>query len=211
MFKKKCLKCNNKIKDNYDFCPFCGNNFKLKEDKEDYGFLGKDDIIDEFSFKKESGFIDKMFTTAMKVLEKEMKNLSEEIINEQKNMTKNNNFSNLDIQFFVNGERVFPENTKKRRIKISNHISEDKIEKLAKFPRKEASSKVRRLSGKIIYEIAVPGVESINDILINQLESSIEVKALGKDKVYSKTLNINLPITDLKLNNGNLILELAEK
>ena len=55
------------------------------------------------------------------------------------------------------------------------------------------------------------GVVDVEDVLINQLENSIEIKALSKDKVYSKTLNINLPILSYELEKGNLILELQAK
>ena len=66
-------------------------------------------------------------------------------------------------------------------------------------------------SGKIVYEISVPGVHDIENVLINQLENSIEIKAISDKKVYSKTLNINLPIIGYNLNQGNLVLELAAK
>ena len=52
---------------------------------------------------------------------------------------------------------------------------------------------------------------TIDDVFINQLENSIEIKALSKDKVYSKILNVNLPILRYRLSNGNLILELQGK
>ena len=70
---------------------------------------------------------------------------------------------------------------------------------------------MKRLSGKLVYEFAVPGVNDIQDIIIHKLENSIEVKALSKDKIYSKTININLPILKYSLNKGSLILELQAK
>lgn len=90
-------------------------------------------------------------------------------------------------------------------------ISEEKRKKLASLPRQEAESKVRRLSGKVIYEIDLPEVKSIGDVVVNQLENSIEVKAFSKDKAYFKFLPVNLPLVDYKLSKGKLILELGEK
>lgn len=227
MFKKKCSKCNEKINRDYDFCPFCGNNLKSPNHKEEYGFLGKNDLIEEedYSSTFEDSFMDKIFENAMKMaekmLEKQMKDFPGEMkrINmpEEKpaNSPQNMPNPNLEIQFFVNGKRVLPQGQGEQKrapelrpIKIENKISKEKAERFSKYPRKEPASKVRRFSGKVIYEIEIPGVKKIDDVLINQLEDSIEIKALGKDKVYSKTLNINLPILGYKLEEGNLILEL---
>jgi len=101
---------------------------------------------------------------------------------------------------------------KERKLKIENpKISEEKAKALAKLPRQEAESKVRRLSGKVIYEIGLPNVKSEKDIVVNQLENSIEVKAFSKDKAYFKFLPVSLPLQKYKLEDGKLILELGEE
>ena len=97
--------------------------------------------------------------------------------------------------------------TKKELSKLRNNFSEKNMQKLLTLPRTQPSTQVRRLSNKIIYEIDVPGVESLNDVSISQLENSVEIKAVGKDKVYSKLIPINLPINDHKFSKGKLILE----
>ncbi|MFA5258652.1 MAG: zinc ribbon domain-containing protein [Candidatus Pacearchaeota archaeon] len=228
MFGKKCSKCNKKASKGYDFCPFCGNSFKFnnsKEDKEDYGILGRDDFIDGNPFiSSSSSTMDKLFDSAFKMaeklVEKQMRVMSEEMKENRpqpNSVNSPNSPSNLDIQFFVNGKRVFPQSVQKvpvsktvpkDAIKIENNLSKLQIEKFSKFPKSEPASKIRRLSGKLIYELEVPGVKDIEDVIINQLENSIEIKALGKDKVYSKILNLNLPILDYRLSKGNLVLEL---
>lgn len=103
------------------------------------------------------------------------------------------------------------EKTIKTKSKIKPTISEEKAKKLAKLPREEAESKVRRLSGKVIYEIELPEVKSIKDIIVNQLENSIEIKAFSKDKAYFKFLPVSLPLLSYKFSKGKLILELGEK
>jgi hypothetical protein len=225
MFKKKCTRCKTKIKRGYDFCPSCGNNLKSDHDREDYGILGKNDMIEEGIpiFGGET-VMDKMFEGAFKMaekmLEKQMKNFSEEMQNQAKTMNQRGIPPGMDVQFFVNGKRVFsnqaqgPGNQKIRKqqpIKIENTITEEKAKTIATLPKKEAVSKVRRLSGKIIFELEVPGVKDISDVLINQLENSIEVKAISEKQVYHKTLNINLPILKYGLTEGNLILELQAR
>jgi len=87
-------------------------------------------------------------------------------------------------------------------------ISEEKARKLAKLPKEEALAKVRRLSNKVVYELDLPEVKSLEDITINQLENSIEIKAFAKDKVFHKIIPISLPITNYNLSKGKLVLEL---
>ena len=69
---------------------------------------------------------------------------------------------------------------------------------------------LKRFGDKIVYEIEMPETKSFKDILINQLESSIEIKAIGKTKAYFKIIPINMLITNQKLSEGKLILELRE-
>ena len=214
MFKKKCSKCNQSISKTYDFCPHCGSSASSKENKESYGLLGKNDQIESNLFESFEGtFMDKIFENAMKMAEKmiERQIASQERSSEEKpHEIVNAKTNNMEVQFFVNGKRVFPQKEEKveEKVKTVNILSKEKAEKFSKLPRKEPSSKVRRFSGKIIYELEMPGVKKIEDVLINQLENSIEIKALSKDQVYSKTLNISLPILGYKLSEGNLILEL---
>jgi hypothetical protein len=227
MLNKKCPKCDRKISRNSNFCPICGFNLSSKYDKEDYGFLGRDDFIEEQElFGHQAPFMEKVFNSAFKMLEKQMRELNNELSTGdiRENRTQGAFPGNLDIQFYVNGKKVSPEEFSNRRVgkiertenkqqKINKNreISSEKIEKFKSLPKKEAKSKVMRLGGKIVYEIAMPGVENLDDVLINQLENSIEIRALSKDRVYSKIININLPISKYKLDEGNLILELKEK
>ena len=223
MFKKKCTKCNNKIERNYDFCPFCGKNLQSKHDNEDFGFLGKNDFMDneeENMLGFGGGFMDKMISKAMKMIEKQMKDMHNEFNqnpNQNPNQNQGNPRSNMHVQFFVNGKKVFPQNQQTQQnklnnpIKIKKELPKEKAEKFAKLPRKEPKTTMKRLAGKLVYELAMPGVEDINDVLINQLESSIEIKALSKNKVYSKTINVNLPIINYGLDKGNFTIELAAK
>ena len=157
--------------------------------------------------------MNKLIKTAMKMTEKMMKEMHEQ---PRFNQPKESHNNSMDIQFFVNGKRVFPEKVQKiqktqKPIKIQNQVDSKKAKQFAKLPRKEPKTNMKRLSGKLVYELTMPGVEDINDVFINQLENSIEVKALSKKKVYSKILNVNLPIIKYKLDKGNLILELQAK
>lgn len=203
MFNKKCEKCENKINSNFNFCPYCKNDLRSKYDNEDYGILGKDDLInDDVSDSFADNFMEKMFNSAMKLLEKQMQSLH----NEPKH---NRNFPGLNVQFFVNGEKVFPE--KQKQNVRPNTISKEKLKRFSELPKEEPKSIIKRLSGKVIYELLVPGVNSVEDILINRLENSIEIKALSKDRVYLKNLKVNLPILRYNLINDSLIIEMLGK
>ena len=225
MFGKKCPQCGNKIKKDFKFCPSCKFNLTSDNDSTDYGFLGRDDIMEETApMTLSDKFMDKMLNSAMKMVEKQMRNLNNEM-NQPNNKQQNPNqppqnpVPGLNVEFFVNGEKIFPEgqmkkinqqqNPQNQPTKIKNNISKERLKKFADLPRVEPKTKMKRLSGKIIYELSVPGVKDINDILINQLENSIEIKALSKTKVYSKNLNIKLPILGYGLNGDSLVVEMG--
>jgi len=212
MFSKKCPKCENKIKKDFKFCPFCSKNLKSEYDQEDYGFLGKDDV-DDTGFA--DTFVEKMINSVIKLFEKQMKNLHNEMNDAGHNPGHNPNnpsVPGLNVQFSVNGKKVLPEKKRtKQFVRANNYLSREKMKKLVDLPKKEPKSRIKRLSGKIIYEIFIPGVKNIDDILINQLENSIEIKAISNDKVYSKNLNVNLPILRYHLINDNLIIEMQAK
>lgn len=203
MFSKKCPRCKNTIKDSFNYCPICNKNLMSKYDEDDYGFLGKNDFLEE-NMDITDTFIDKMFNSAMKMLEKQMRNLNER--------NKNYHQPGLNVQFFVNGEKIFPEkSTIKRPIKVENNFTKEKLKKLLELPRKEPQSNVKRISGKVIYELSVPGVKTIDNVLINQLENSIEIKALSDNLVYFKNLKVKLPILRCQLINDSLIIEMQGK
>jgi HSP20 family molecular chaperone IbpA len=209
MFGKKCPNCNRKIEKSHVFCPFCGYDL-CDRDSEDFGFLGRDDFDDNFDsmFSNLSSVpINKILKTAMKMTEKMMKDMNEK--------PREHSNNSMDIQFFVNGKKVFPETGTRQHeqkpAKIRNEISPEKAKKMSKLPREEPKTKMKRLGDKLVYELAVPGVDNIDDILINQLENSIEIKAISEKKVYSKNLSVNFPVIRYSLNEGNLTLELQAK
>lgn len=210
MFSKKCQHCSSKIDRSYNFCPSCGKNVQTNFEKEDYGILGKSDNVEEVIPFNDS-FIDKIMNNALKIMEKQMKNIHDDMRNQKQ--PSNQNLPGLNIQFFVNGKRLLQDNKKSemKPIQIKNNLPEEKLRMFAKLPKKEPVSRMRRISGKIVYEINVPGVKNIEDILINRLENSIEIKAIADDIVYFKNLNINLPITNLQLINENILIEMVSK
>ena len=209
--KKKCKKCNSKIKDKFDFCPYCGTLANENSD-DDFGMLGKNDFtneLDDFSKSIFGGIggnmINKMFGNAMKMLEKEMQ---KEMKNQKSSMPKTN------FQMFINGKKInFSDgnisNGKKEIKKISNiELPQNKLKNFSKLKKENPKTNIRRFSNKIVYEIDVPGVKSVDDISITKLENSIEIKAVSKTKAYSKIIPINLPIINYGLENQKVFIEL---
>jgi len=219
MFSKKikCKKCNEKISEKYSYCPICGN--PTEQTQEDYGILGKNDFADPFEEMSKNmlgGISGKMFNKmlggAMKMLEKEM----------QKNMQNTATQPKTNFELYINGKRISPEHIKvtrkeiptkevTKKITASNMFDQEKIKEFSKLPKKEPSANIRRLSNRVIYELDVPGVNSVKDISIIKLENSIEIKAIAKDIAYQKVIAIDLPLKKYKLEKEKLILELGVK
>jgi len=225
MFRKKCARCNRKINKEYDFCPYCGYNVK-KEDEANYGLLGKSDELDfpDIGIRMPLGF-DKLFSSLLNQIDKQSRELDREIgkdIKKDKKMkasgisisisTGTGKKPEIRVGGFGPEFKELRKVQEKRKVRLpKTEISEERARKLAKLPKEEAKTEVRRLSNKIVYEIMLPGVKSLKDIIINQLENSIEIKAFSKNKAYFKLLPLSLPILNYKLNKEKLILELKAK
>jgi HSP20 family molecular chaperone IbpA len=243
--KKKCPKCNEKISENYSFCPNCGYNLIKKENNEnnkDYGLLGQDDYIEQDPFQNMFGgmfrgfngrIMNGMLNNAMKMLEKEM----QKSIKEQREF-QNQPINRTNFELYINGKRISPEKiriTKKpndQNLQSKKLLSKQEISKIGnknslnknsaprftneakesfqKLPKKQPETNVRRFSDKVIYEIDIPGVESINDISVSQMQNSIEIRAVSKENAYEKIIPIGLPITKYGFSKGKLVLELKE-
>jgi HSP20 family molecular chaperone IbpA len=225
MFKKKqCPKCNKKSGEETNFCPNCGNSFGVNND--DFGMLGKDDSVNQFGNFDElsnslfggvgKNILGKMLNNAMKMLEKEM----------QKEMNSQNfgNPSNAKFELFINGERISPDKiiVSHKRVRkspekkiqtnfVSKHFSLEQQKNFSNNLKEEPKTSVKRFSDRIVYEIDIPGVESVKDVSIIKLENSIEIKAISRDKAYLKKLQVDFPIISYELANDKLILELADR
>ncbi len=217
---KTCSKCDKKIAKDFEFCPYCGTNFKnpLKE-REEYGLIGTNDNVADFGkiFNEvaKPGILDKMLSSLLKNLEKEMRMRGETNIDQPVNNPK----INTNFELFINGKKV-PINqnsiqigTKRPEIEkqIPEKLNEELIKQSVKLPRKEAKTKLTRLSNKVIYELDTPGLESLNQVLINKLEESIEIKAYAKKAVYHKNLSVKLPLVKYYLKEDSLFLEFQTK
>jgi HSP20 family molecular chaperone IbpA len=218
--KKNCKRCGRKISKNYEFCPYCGNRL---EQNEDLGILGRNDKFD-FS-NNELGLpigFNTIFKSLIKNLNKQVNELNKDRRNEKQITPKKGGISisistignqppEIRVNSFNNAKFRKKENIPIEQIERTTNLPKKDLKNFSKLPREEPLTNIRRLSDKIIYEIKIPGVNSIRDISINKLESSIEIKAISKDKAYFKLIPIDMPIKDYNFKKGNLILELDSK
>jgi HSP20 family molecular chaperone IbpA len=210
MIRKRCKNCNEKLKKSYSFCPSCGS--QIKRDNRDYGLLGKSD----FGGKEKGNFLGnfsdkmmmKMLGSAIKMLEKEF----------EKEIDPKDKKPSPKLKLMINGKEIFNNSNKAQNKKNSKdenlkklpiEFSKENLKKWANLNKKEPKTNLKRIDEKIFYELDVPGVESIKDISIINLENSLEVRALAKKEAYLKNIPIDLPLAKYTLFNGKLVLEIS--
>jgi HSP20 family molecular chaperone IbpA len=217
--KKKCEKCGKKIEEKYSFCPYCGKNMDSEND-EDFGMLGKNDFMPLANEIKLPMGLNVLFNSVMKNLSKELDEQLRGNFKEDKPKKEKKDGISISISTFGNGapkikvsqmgnQKITPEKVNEKLKK--NNFTKEKIKQFAGLKREEPKTNIRRLSNKIVYEIEMPEVKSIEDVSIVNLENSIEIKAIGEKKAYAKIIPISLPIKSYDLSDGKLILELGIK
>lgn len=213
MFRKKCQNCGSEIAKNSNFCQNCGAQTKKQED---FGMLGKNDFQQDDFFQMPKG-VNFLVKSLIKSLDKQFKDLDKQMANENSNFSpiKRNGISisistspGKQPNIKINNLEKQPKNFQKKQVKKQVKKLPKSIVKIGNLPKKEPTTNVRRLSDRVIYEINIPGVNSINNVSINQLENNIEIKAITKDKAYIKLIPLNLPILDYNFEKGKLVLEL---
>jgi len=191
------------------------------EDDKEWGVLGRNDFSPYEEVKLPMGF-NTLFNTILKNLNKQF-NKFENIENKSKKpkvkkggvsvsiYTSGNKPPEIKIKSFGNLPE-FKEKEKQIKKKAKSlELPMSDPKKFTGLPKEEPKTNIRRFSNKIVYEINMPGVKSIKDVSIVQLENSIEIKALAKNKVYYKIIPINLPVKNYNLSKEKLVLELEAK
>lgn len=213
MFSNRiCSKCGKKLKGGFNFCPYCGS--PIEEKTGDFGMLGRNDIdsgSDNIVMPKGLNII---FNSLLRNLEKQLREPDKK--SEKSGIPKGSHIS-ISISTTGNGMpliklRNSQEERKKKQEEVKrfffNNFNSKKLNKYSKLPKVEPKTNIRRVSNKIVYEVELPGVKSAKDISIVSLERSMELKAISDKKAYTKTIPINLPISNYSLSRGKLILEM---
>lgn len=206
--KEKCENCGSLVEQKHSFCAYCGNALEdTMSEKEDFGMLGKNDFTESSPMNSPAGFgiTDKLINSLMNSM---MKNLEKQFKDAEKGFSNSN-----EIKSFPNGIKIkisgpFPNKEKKPAPQIKQKpVTEEQIKKISVLPREKAKSHVKRLGNKIVYELATPGVSSLEDIFVSKLESGYEIKAVGEKKVYVNSIPINLPMKSYTLAKNKISFE----
>jgi hypothetical protein len=216
MGKKKCENCKREIDKKFVYCPYCGKRQKPAD-----GLL---DEIEDIMQEKTPSFGFSLFGNFHKIVENLAKQIESEFERIDKGYSEKDTVPKRGISIKIDlsspqpkitmtdlssktTREIKPEAKAKPEVKekkLEKKISKEKLAKLEKLPRTEAKSSVRRLSDRVVYEIDLEGVESMDDIEIRQMENTTEVKAIGKDKIYFKLIPIAFPILGYEFKNQKL-------
>lgn len=224
--KKRCRNCGEKVGDSYNYCPYCRMPLKDLFEDEEWGILGRNDIVEPEEIRLPMG-LNALLNSLVKNLNKQLKEFDQEKRNQDKEQRVSKKGGGISISISTSGDKPpeikvrsfgnIPEFREKER-QIKHKREEDEIRlpgtdlrRFAGLPKKEPETDIRRFSNRVVYEIKMPGVKSLKDISITQLESSIEIKALADKKVFYKIIPINLPIRKYNLSKGVLVLELDSR
>lgn len=210
-FKKKtmtCHACKQKTLEKHSFCPDCGTKLiSQEEETKHYGLLGKNDVLPEEQNMHEQappGFTDRIMTGMINsMMQAIIKNIEQQV----------KNIDNAEIKEMPNGFQIRMGNQPIRRQKqpTTAKITAEQLERMAKLPRTQAESNMKRLSDKVIYELAMPGIKDVKDVFVNKLEQGYEIKAIGSKKVYTSSIPLNLPIKSYSIGEKGLTVEFLAK
>ena len=214
--KKICRRCGSKSSSRYEFCPYCGMTLdeSAKKEKEVDNLFDSDFLMPKMNMGFPINSLFKALDSQMKALDKEMRRG----FNEKQNPIRNGISISISstggqpvvrVRNLGQGGEMQPvvRKIEKEKPMRKINLSEEEAERISKLPKEEPGTSVRRLSNKVIYEIDLPGVKE-EDIIINRLQNSIEIKAFTKDKAFFKLIPVSMPIMNYSLKKGKLVLEL---
>ena len=213
MVEMYCHKCGKKIDENWDFCPSCGAPvIKPVKFRRASSMFPADSLFSSFNkqFKEM-----RLMESDLKGMEKDFEVFN--LKNGTEPKIKRNGFSvsirsgtdrkpQVNIKTFgdVDKKKLQEELSKRFGIKLQDmpkeagaikaeppeeKIQESKVKEMPKIT-EEPKTDIKRLPDRIIIETNLPDVESDSDIIVHTLPESIELKAIGKKKIYFRIMQI---------------------
>jgi HSP20 family molecular chaperone IbpA/RNA polymerase subunit RPABC4/transcription elongation factor Spt4 len=212
IFKKKvCRNCGEKINDEWDFCPRCGDALKEKE-------TGKLDIFNS-PFANIFGNMEKEFENTDKTPDFELPRFKLKPMKGSGITIVVHGGAGMGpvIKVMTNGNYKRFEPQIKRKLGVGpalEKMEEERVErkKFRKMPKitEEPKAEIKTAGANQIISIKLPGVKSENDVEVKKLEQSIEVKAFAGDKAYFKLIPIpSDAIVNKKFKDSLLTLEIG--
>jgi HSP20 family molecular chaperone IbpA len=201
MLKKKCPSCSKKIQKKFSYCPHCGVGFKVRNDGNDFGMIGRSDSVNrpQNELKLPLG-MGKIMNSLVKQLESQLGNMD---IGNLEGMPKN---VKIRVARGPGMGQVVEERAEKKMEMPA--VSDAENERRSELPRVEVESKVRRLADSIIYEIDTPGVKKKSDIVLTELATGLEIRAYSKDKCYVKFIPLKVEVVRYSVEREKVIVEI---
>lgn len=205
--KKKCRNCGEKLKDDWKFCPHCGESATKKSRRvDDFDGISED-------MTKEFERMNKMLPFGFKVrgfkIKPEVKGgVINIVVHGGGGMEPR-----MEIRTSDDYKKFEPRI--KRKVGVgpaAGDMEEERIgkKKIRKLPKvtEEPETNIQVIGNKHIIEIKLPGVDE-DDIEIKRLENSIELKAFSGSKAYFKLIPVpsNASVNE-NFKNGVLKLEI---
>jgi len=213
MVEMYCHKCGKKVDENWDFCPSCGAPvIRPVKFERSSSMFPADSLFS--SFRKQFKEM-RLMESDLKGMEKDFEVFN--LKNGTEPRIKRNGFSvsirsgtgrkpQINIKTFgdVDKKKLQEELSKRFGIKLESltpsseevkpEPSEEKMQesKVKEMPKitEEPKTDIKRLPDKIVIETKLPDVESEDDIIVHMLPESIELKAIGKKKMYFRIMQI---------------------
>ncbi len=213
MVEMYCHKCGKKVDENWDFCPSCGAPvIRPVKFRSPSSMFPADSLFSSFNkqFKEM-----RLMESDLKGMEKDFEVFN--LKNSSDPRIKRNGFSvsirsgtdrkpQVNIKTFgdVDKKKLQEELSKRFGIKLQDmpkeagaikpeppeeKIQESKVKEMPKIT-EEPKTDIKRLPDKIVIETKLPDVESEDDIIVHTLPESIELKAIGKKKMYFRIMQI---------------------
>ncbi len=228
-----CHKCGKKIDENWDFCPSCGAQvmkpLKFKRQEPSFSI---DNLLK--SFDKQFRNLPHQMESDMRRMEKDFEVFNLRPVSEPR--MKKNGFSvsiksgtgqkpKINIKTFGDVDPRIVQEQLERKFGIKTSALQPAGRKVEVRPRPESSAKpipkiteepktdIKRLPNQIIIEIKLPEIESESDITLHTFPESIELKAIGKNKMYFKIIQIpkDWALSGKKFKDSILQLEFAPR
>ena len=201
---KKCKNCGKGLKNDWEFCPYCGVSVKER-------YRRPYDIFENID--KEFERIDKMFGPIFVKFpkfgtESPFKGSGISIVIKSGTGRR----PKVNVKTSGHYKKLEPQIKRKLGVREGGEVKEFKPERKPPKITEEPETKVERIGNKQLVTIKIPDVKSLEDIDIRKLEQSLEVKAFAGDKAYFKLIPVkpNVQISDRSFKNGILKIELFE-
>ena len=203
MVKRKCSACAKAVRKDFNYCPYCGLSFKARRERENFGMLGRDDSSNVSPFGDEVRMpfgLGKIVDSLAKQLEKQMGNIDFSTL-----MGGQESGNGFKIKISTSEPMVNQDVEEKV---LQKEISKEERARRVSLPKVHANSRIRRLSDRIVYEMEVPGVYSIDNVEVNELESGFEFRAYSKNQCFVKFIQLKSDIKNYYVEGGKLFVEM---